>query len=94
MPGVKRPEREVNCLTLFSGGVKSEWSHASTPHMCVPGVDRRHFALLLVRGVIYDLYRGHAKQGRSGEGGGECGWEVARVMRQLRPAESKGRQGE
>jgi hypothetical protein len=55
-PGVKRPEREVNYLPPFSAGVKKEWIHASTPHVCLHGLDRGNFILLLVRGVTFLTY--------------------------------------
>ena len=61
-PGVKRPKREVNHLPPFSAEVKKEWSHASTPHICLLGVDRENFILLLIRGVAFLTYLERARQ--------------------------------
>ena len=39
-PGVKRPSLEVNHLLASGVEVKNEWSCATTPPVCIYGVDR------------------------------------------------------
>jgi hypothetical protein len=45
--GLKLPEREVNRPYPYSAEVKNEWSYTSIPAVCLHGVERNNFALLI-----------------------------------------------
>jgi hypothetical protein len=40
--GVKRPEQEVDYSLPSTLGVKSDWSYASTPPICLGGVEKEN----------------------------------------------------
>jgi hypothetical protein len=42
-PRVKRPEHEIDDLTLSSAKDKPERSYNATPSLCLPGMDMENF---------------------------------------------------
>jgi hypothetical protein len=47
-PRVKWPSHEVKHTLLFSAEAKNEWHFTSAPSICLHGIDRKNFTLLLV----------------------------------------------
>ena len=50
---IKQPGHDVDHSHPSSAEVKNEWSYTSAPHICVHGVDRDTFALLLLYRLVY-----------------------------------------
>jgi hypothetical protein len=47
IPGVERPEHEVNDSLRSSAAVRDEWSRTSAPTICLRGLERDNFLLFM-----------------------------------------------